>query len=101
VAGPGGDDGEAGSRQLGPTIDYLAAAVSREKSERFRVLFLDTRNRQIGDEEQAKGIVNHTPVCPREVVKRTLELHATALIPVPQPPIRCPHTFSSGRRDDA
>ena len=44
------------------------------------MLFLDNRNRLIADEAQARGTVNQTPVYPREVVKRALELHATALI---------------------
>lgn len=61
-------------------IDYLTAALAREKTEQFRVLFLDTRNRLIADEAQARGTVNHTPVYPREVVRRALELQATALI---------------------
>jgi len=61
-------------------IDYLTAAMSREPVEQFRVLFLDTRNRLLADEVQARGTVNHTPVYPREVVKRALELHATAII---------------------
>ncbi|MBC7431529.1 MAG: DNA repair protein RadC [Rubritepida sp.] len=61
-------------------MEYLTAALSREKVEQFRVLFLDSRNRLIADEAQARGTVNHTPVYPREVVKRALELHATALI---------------------
>jgi len=61
-------------------IDYLTAAMAREKTEVFRVLFLDSKNRLIADEAQARGTVNHTPVYPREVVKRALELHATALI---------------------
>jgi DNA repair protein RadC len=61
-------------------IDYLNAALSREKIEQFRILFLDSKNRLIADEAQAKGTVNHTPVYPREVIKRALELHATALI---------------------
>jgi len=61
-------------------IDYLKLAMAREQIEQFRVLFLDTRNRLIADEAQARGTVNHTPVYPREVVKRALELHATALI---------------------
>ena len=61
-------------------MEYLTAALSREKIEQFRVLFLDSRNRLIADEAQARGTVNHTPVYPREVVKRALELHATALI---------------------
>ncbi|WP_421989135.1 RadC family protein [Roseococcus sp.] len=61
-------------------IDYLNAALAREKVEQFRVLFLDPRNRLIADEAQARGTVNHAPVYPREVVKRALELHATAII---------------------
>lgn len=61
-------------------MDYLTAALARERIEQFRVLFLDTKNRLIADEAQARGTVNHTPVYPREVVKRALELHATALI---------------------
>ena len=61
-------------------IGYLTAVLAEEKVEQFRVLFLDTRNRLIADEAQARGTVNHTPVYPREVVKRALELHATALI---------------------
>jgi DNA repair protein RadC len=61
-------------------MDYLTAVLARERIEQFRVLFLDTRNRLIADEAQAKGTVNHTPVYPREVVKRALELHATAII---------------------
>ncbi|MDB5416244.1 MAG: hypothetical protein JWR10_4579, partial [Rubritepida sp.] len=59
-------------------IDYLTATLSREKVEQFRILFLDPKNRLIADEAQARGTVNHTPVYPREVVKRALELHATA-----------------------
>ena len=60
--------------------DYLSAALAREKVEQFRVLFLDPRNRLLADEAQGKGTVNHTPVYPREVVKRALEVGATALI---------------------
>ncbi len=61
-------------------VDYLTAMMAREKVEQFRVLFLDTRNRLLADEAQAVGTVNHTPVYPREVVRRALELQATALI---------------------
>ncbi len=61
-------------------IDYLTAVLARERIEQFRVLFLDTRNRLLADEAQARGTVNHTPVYPREVVRRALELHATALV---------------------
>jgi DNA repair protein RadC len=61
-------------------LAYLNAALSRERIEQFRILFLDAKNRLIADEAQAKGTVNHTPVYPREVVRRALELQATALI---------------------
>ena len=61
-------------------MDYLQAVLARERVEHFRILFLDNRNRLLADEAQARGTVNHTPVYPREVVKRALELHATALI---------------------
>ncbi|MBC9206487.1 DNA repair protein RadC [Roseomonas aerophila] len=61
-------------------LAYLQAAMAREATEQFRILFLDSRNRLIADEAQARGTVNHTPVYPREVVKRALELQATALI---------------------
>jgi DNA repair protein RadC len=60
--------------------DYLTTVLAHERIEQFRVLFLDTKNRLIADEAQARGTVNHTPVYPREVVKRALELHATAII---------------------
>ena len=59
---------------------YLQGVLGRERVEQFRILFLDNRNRLLADEAQARGTVNHTPVYPREVVKRALELHATALI---------------------
>jgi DNA repair protein RadC len=59
---------------------YLRSAMGREKVEQFRVLFLDTRNRLILDEVQQRGTVNHTPVYPREVVRRALDVGATALI---------------------
>ena len=61
-------------------IDYLTAVLAREKVEQFRLLFLDNRNRLLADEAQARGTVNHTPVYPREVVKRALELNAVAII---------------------
>ncbi len=61
-------------------LGYLNASLARERIEQFRVLYLDSRNRLIADEAQARGTVNHTPVYPREIVKRALELHATALI---------------------
>ncbi|MFA5900817.1 MAG: DNA repair protein RadC [Hyphomicrobium sp.] len=61
-------------------LDYLRAAQSFEHREQFRILFLDKRNRLIADEVQQQGTVDHTPVYVREVVKRALELSATAVI---------------------
>ncbi len=59
---------------------YLNARLAREKTEQFRILFLDTRNRLQADEVQSRGTVNHTAVYPREVAKRALELSASAVI---------------------
>jgi len=61
-------------------IDYCRASMAFAEKEQFRVLFLDKRNQLIADELQQKGTVDHTPVYPREVVKRALELSATAVI---------------------
>lgn len=61
-------------------IDYCTAAMGHEKIEQFRILFLDKKNALIKDEVQQRGTVDHTPVYPREVVKRALELGSTALI---------------------
>ena len=61
-------------------LDYLRAAQGYEHREQFRVLFLDKRNRLIADEVQQQGTVDHTPVYVREVVKRALELSATAIV---------------------
>ncbi|MEJ8562202.1 DNA repair protein RadC [Yoonia sp. GPGPB17] len=61
-------------------LDYCHTTMAHRETEQFRILFLDTKNTVIADEEQAKGTVNHVPVYPREVVKRALELNASALI---------------------
>ncbi|HVR65167.1 MAG TPA: DNA repair protein RadC, partial [Verrucomicrobiae bacterium] len=63
-------------------LDYCRMAMAEEKTEQFRLLFLDNKNALIADEVQQHGTVNHTPVYPREVVKRALELGATAIIMV-------------------
>ncbi len=60
--------------------DYLSAALARERIEQFRILFLDERGMLRADEVQASGTVNHTPVYPREVVRRALALGATSLV---------------------
>ncbi|MDR6819028.1 DNA repair protein RadC [Neorhizobium sp. 2083] len=61
-------------------IDYCHAVMAYEPREQFRILFLDKRNALIADEVQGHGTVDHTPVYPREVVRRALELSATAII---------------------
>ncbi|GAC1344650.1 MAG: hypothetical protein NVSMB18_22680 [Acetobacteraceae bacterium] len=60
--------------------DYLAAALARERIEQFRILFLDEDGMLQADEVQATGTVNHTPVYPREVVRRALALGASSLV---------------------
>jgi DNA repair protein RadC len=69
-------------------LDYCRTAQAFADREQFRVLFLDKRNALIADETQQVGTVDHTPVYPREVVKRALELSATALILVHNHPTR-------------
>ena len=61
-------------------IGYLDAVFRSARIEQVRVLYFDTRNRLLADEEQGRGTVNHTPVYPREVIGRAIELKATALI---------------------
>ncbi len=61
-------------------IDYCRIAVGHEPLEQFHLLFLDRKNRLLADEKQQRGTVDHTPVYPREVVKRALDLKASAII---------------------
>jgi DNA repair protein RadC len=61
-------------------LDYCRTAMAFADKEQFRILFLDKRNALIADEVQGIGTIDHTPVYPREVVKRALELSATAII---------------------
>ena len=61
-------------------LDYCTAAMARSEKEEFRVLFLDRKNHLIADEVQNRGTVDHTPVYPREIVKRALELGASSII---------------------
>ncbi|MFC5585824.1 DNA repair protein RadC [Nitratireductor kimnyeongensis] len=61
-------------------IEYCTAVMAHEDREQFRVLFLDKKNQLIADEVQQTGTVDHTPVYPRELVRRALELAATAVI---------------------
>ncbi|MGE5476645.1 MAG: RadC family protein [Bacteroidales bacterium] len=61
-------------------LDYCTAAMARKPVEQFRLLFLDRKNILIADEVQQRGTVDHTPLYPREVVRRALELNASAVI---------------------
>jgi DNA repair protein RadC len=63
-------------------IDYCRAAMAFNEIESFRLLFVDKRNQLIADEVQQTGTVDHTPVYAREVIKRALELSATAIVMV-------------------
>ncbi len=70
-------------------IDYCIAAMAYEPREQFRILFLDKKNALIADEVQQVGTVDHTPVYPREVISRALQLSASAIILVHNHPT-CP-----------
>lgn len=61
-------------------MDYCHATIAHEKREHFRILFLNKKNELIADEIQGSGTVDHTPAYPREIMKRALELGATAII---------------------
>ena len=61
-------------------LDYCRTAMAFSEQEEFRILFLDKRNLLITDEVQGRGTVDHTPVYPREVVRRALELGAASII---------------------
>jgi DNA repair protein RadC len=76
-------------------IDYCMAQMAREPTEQFRILFLDRKNKLLRDEVQGRGTVDHTPVYPREVVKRALELGASAIILVHNHPSGDPTPSSS------
>jgi DNA repair protein RadC len=61
-------------------LDYCHTTMAHRDTEQFRVLYLDRKNVLVADEAQGQGTVDHVPVYPREVVKRALELNASALI---------------------
>ncbi len=76
-------------------LEYCRTAMAFADREEFRILFLDKRNALIADELQQRGTVDHTPVYPREVVKRALELASTAVILVHNHPSRDPTPSSA------
>ena len=61
-------------------LEYCRAAMAFQEKEQFRILFLDRKNQLVADEVQQEGTVDHTPVYTREVVKRALELSASAIV---------------------
>lgn len=61
-------------------LDYCHTAMAHRETEQFRVLYLDRKNVLIADESQGQGTVDHVPVYPREIIRRALELNASALI---------------------
>ncbi len=79
-------------------LDYCKTQMAYETREQFRILFLDKKNNLIADEVQQIGTVDHTPVYPREVIKRSLELSATALILVHNHPSGDPSPSSADVR---
>lgn len=76
-------------------VEYCRASMGFEKTEQFRLLFLDRKNRIIADEIQQRGTIDHTPVYPREVVKRALDLGAAAIIMVHNHPSQDPSPSSA------
>ncbi|MGE3335633.1 MAG: DNA repair protein RadC [Rhodospirillaceae bacterium] len=63
-------------------LDYCKSRMAHDDTEQFRLIYLDRKNKVIADEAQQRGTVDHTPVYPREVIKRALELNASAFIMV-------------------
>lgn len=79
-------------------MDYCKTTMAHRDTEQFRILFLDRKNVLIADEEQAEGTIDHVPVYPREVVKRALQLNASAIILVHNHPSGDPTPSSSDIR---
>ena len=79
-------------------VEYCRAQMAFEPIEQFRIIFLDKKNRLIADEVQQTGTVDHTPVYPREVIKRSLELSASAIIMVHNHPSGDPAPSSADVR---
>jgi DNA repair protein RadC len=76
-------------------LDYCRSAMAHLETEEFRIIFLDKKNGLLADEVQGRGIVDHTPVYPREVVRRALELNASAVILVHNHPSGDPKPSSA------
>ncbi len=61
-------------------LSYVRVSLAHERREQFRVIFLDRKNQLIADEMLGQGTIDHAPVYPREIMRRALELSASALI---------------------
>ena len=81
-------------------MEYCKTTMAHREIEQFRILFLDRKNVLIADEEQARGTIDHVPVYPREVVKRALELNASAIILVHNHPSGDPTPSQAVNRHD-
>lgn len=79
-------------------LEYCRISMGLSETEEFRILFLDRRNNLLADEVQQRGTIDHTPVYPREVIKRTLELSAAAIILVHNHPSGDPTPSSADIR---
>lgn len=75
-------------------LNYVSTRIRHEKTEQARVLYLDRKNQLIADELAGRGTVDHAPIYPREIARRALELAASAVILVPQPSERRPHSLA-------
>lgn len=76
-------------------LAYVKTALAHEAREQFRVLFLDKKNQLIADEVMNRGTVDHAPVYPREIMRRALELSASAVILVHNHPSGDPSPSSA------
>ena len=81
-------------------VEYCRTLAAHRDVEEFRALYLDTKNRLIRDEVLQTGTINHTPVYPRQVCVRALEVGAAALVVVHPHPSERPHAVEGRRRDD-
>ena len=76
-------------------LAYVRLAMAARGREQFRVLFLDKKNQLIADEVMNRGTVDHAPVYPREIMRRALELSASAVILVHNHPSGDPDPFGA------
>ena len=76
-------------------LDYLAIDMAHLTVERVRVLYLDTRNRLIDDHHVGDGSIDEAAIHPREVIRRAMDVGASALILVHNHPSGNPEPSSA------